>query len=624
MVQDQRACTLGRRAVNTYRRLEGAARVDRHAVSLHYQIFSQTAGQFMAAEKKVPGKTNEARHKESTIRHHSAQHRPAMREPTGSLQVFPPSRMLISLFDFLAWRYGGDEGSLAPLRRIRPASPGQSLGSRTLEAMMNTVASVRTYSLWLWLSCRALAALLLAYGAAKLVLWCWHQYELFRSLKDIPGPGGCCALLFTPRYFLHSLSTNPKRAGSTVEFFQWIRGLSEIHRPKGVFKIYAGLYPIVFLCTAETAEPLLSSTSNLKKSVIYDNMHPWLGSGGLLTSYGDRWRQHRKLLTPAFHFRVLDNFLPIINEQGDRLVQELSQLASETYVNLFPTLSKCALSTICETAMGLKVHSKESTSAVYEYERDLETAIKLFMKRVLQPWTWLDVVYSATSRGVKFGEVVKRLHCFTTKVIVERQKAEAARHSAGNNEAKEGVLDIDGGGGKTLVVPHDTASALTETGAERPAFLDLLSHYYRQGIFSVEDMRQEVDTFMFAGHDTSAQTLTWTLFALAINPGVQRKVHAELDSVFGKRAAGDITKSHVTKLTYLDRVLKETIRFLKGAPVTCLLTASTATPPTTRTRRRLTQTVSCPKTAAETTPSLLCLFPLALETASARSSPCWS
>ncbi|XP_075543509.1 cytochrome P450 4V2-like [Dermacentor variabilis] len=454
------------------------------------------------------------------------------------------------------------------MRLILPVSPGSSLGSLSLGAMFNTTASVRTYSLWIWMSCRAVAALLVACGAAKLILWCWYQYRLLRALEDIPGPGGRWPLLFTPRYFLHSLSTNPRRAGSTVEFFQWIRGLSEVHRPKGFFKIYAGLNPIVFLCTAETAEPLLSSTSNLKKSVIYDNMHPWLGSGGLLTSYGARWRQHRKLLTPAFHFRVLDNFLPIINDQGERLVQELSQLANETYVNLFPTLSRCALATICETAMGLKVHSPESTSAVSEYERDLETAIKLFMKRVLQPWTWIDAVYWATARGVMFGKVVKRLHCFTTKVIVERQKAEAARRSAARAEGEQDFLDTGGSRGKAPTVPPapGTEGTATGTGAERPAFLDLLSHYYRKGIFSVEDMRQEVDTFMFAGHDTSAQTLTWTLFALAINPGVQRRVHDELDRVFGKRAACTITKSHVSKLTYLDRVLKETMRIFTIVP----------------------------------------------------------
>lgn len=58
------------------------------------------------------------------------------------------------------------------------------------------------------------------------------------------------------------------------------------------------------------------------------------------------------------------------------------------------------------------------------------------------------------------------------------------------------------------------------------------------------------------GHDTSAQTLTWTLFALGIHPEIQRKVHKELDRVFGNDKIGDVTKADVGDLVYLDSVLK--------------------------------------------------------------------
>ncbi|XP_077512096.1 cytochrome P450 4C1-like [Amblyomma americanum] len=432
---------------------------------------------------------------------------------------------------------------------------------------MSSMALVAAQWLWLWNSCRAFAAALVAFGVCKLLLWWWSQQRLYRALQSIPGPGGRWPVLFAPRYFFHSLSTNPRRAGSTVEFFQWIRGLSEIHRSTGIFKIYAGLEPVVFLCRAETAEPLLSSTSNLKKSVLYKNMHPWLGSGGLITSCGERWRSHRKLLTPAFHFRVLENFLPVINEQGDRLIDDLRRLANGDYVNLFPTLSKCALATICETAMGLKVHSPERTSAVSAYEKDLELAIKLFMKRVMQPWTWIDAVYGATEKGAMFDKVVNRLHCFTTKVIVDRQEADAARRAAARSgDVEEERPGLRASVGKVMSTPAVADAQGALGGAERPAFLDLLSEYYRRGVFSIEDMRQEVDTFMFAGHDTSAQTLTWTLFALAINPEIQRKVHMELDSVFAQQSTRNMTKSDVASLTYLDRVIKETMRIFTIVP----------------------------------------------------------
>ncbi|KAH6947286.1 hypothetical protein HPB50_018194 [Hyalomma asiaticum] len=110
--------------------------------------------------------------------------------------------------------------------------------------------------------------------------------------------------------------------------------------------------------------------------------------------------------------------------------------------------------------MGLKVHSQESTSAVSEYERDMETPLPLFLK--------------ASN---------------TFEVIVERQKAEAARRSAVSAKAKQDIL-VSGG--------SDIKAPTVSPGGDRLAFLDLLSHYYHQGIFSIEDMRQEVDTFMFA------------------------------------------------------------------------------------------------------------------------------
>lgn len=433
--------------------------------------------------------------------------------------------------------------------------------------MLSLATSAQGCPLWLWPLCRSLAVSCVLFGVGKFLLWVWYQWRLSKAIEDIPGPGGRWPELFALRFFLHCSSTNPQRSGRSVEFFQWIRGLSKIHQAAGIFKVQAGFIPMVFLCTAETAEPLLSSTSNLKKSTIYDKLHPWLGSGGLITSFGERWRLHRKLLTPAFHFRVLDNFLPVINEQGDRLVEQLSHLADGKAVNLWPVLSKCTMAAICETAMGLKLHSAETTSEVSAYAKDLEVAIKLFMKRALTPWLWVDLVYSATARGTKFAKVTKRMHRFTTKVVVERQQADAARRTPAHNEmGEQGSSGLDHSAAEEMAAPTASQAEEVATGNERPAFLDLLSDYHRQGIFTVEDMRQEVDTFMFAGQDTSAQTLNWTLFALAIHPDVQRKVHEELDKVFRENTGGSVTKRDVANLTYLDRVLKETMRVFSIVP----------------------------------------------------------
>ncbi|XP_040071341.3 cytochrome P450 4V2 [Ixodes scapularis] len=329
-----------------------------------------------------------------------------------------------------------------------------------------------------------------------------------------------------------------------AEFFQWIRGLCEMHRKAGIFKIYAGVNPIVFLCTPEAAAPLLASNTNLKKSMNYRKLHSWLGPDGLLTSFGQTWKFHRKLVTPAFHFRVLENFLPIINEQADRLVEKLQEYAGGQAITLHHILSKCALNVICETAMGLKLHERGVSAIADEYEKDVELVLKLYMKRIMQPWMWADFVYAATTSGRQYAKLVKRLHSFTKKVILNRQSGFAA-----------GRRKLD-----------DDAFHEAETNEKRLAFLDLLSNHYRKEMITIEDVRQEVDTFMFAGHDTVTQSLTWTLFVLGIYPDVQSKVHEELDLIFAHDMTRGITRADIADLSYLDRVIKETMRVFPTAP----------------------------------------------------------
>src|SRR5437867_2511399 len=92
-----------------------------------------------------------------------------------------------------------------------------------------------------------------------------------------------------------------------------------------ICRMWVGSRPVVCCFTAESVEAILSSNVNIEKSIEYEFSTPWLGHG-LITSPQGKWRRRRKILTPAFHFRILNDFLPVINEQANVLVRKIAEI----------------------------------------------------------------------------------------------------------------------------------------------------------------------------------------------------------------------------------------------------------------------------------------------------------
>lgn len=139
----------------------------------------------------------------------------------------------------------------------------------------------------------------------------------------------------------------------------------------------------------------------------------------------------------------------------------------------------------------------------------------------MQPQLWPDLVFYRSQSGSSFSNNLIRLHSFTRKVIRDR-KAE--------------ILNS-----RTTIRfrPNDNDDAVHELeysqNDRRKAFLDLLldQHIKSDGkTMSEEDIREEVDTFMFEGHDTTAMALSWILFMLGHHPEIQAKAAAEIDAFF--------------------------------------------------------------------------------------------
>ncbi|KAK2918782.1 cytochrome P450 4V8 [Channa argus] len=321
------------------------------------------------------------------------------------------------------------------------------------------------------------------------------------------------------------------------DFFRQIQDYTREFNNVPLFKLWVGPVPFVVLFHAETVETVLTNPVHMDKAYAYKFLHSWLGTG-LLTSTGLKWRQRRKMLTPTFHFSILTDFLEVMNEQADILVEKLEKQAGKGPFNCFSDITLCALDIICETAMGRKIYAQSNSDS--EYVKCVYRMSDIVSRRQRTPWFWPDFVYNYFGDGREHDRTLKILHSFTESVISER---------AENISCNDSDSDSDQGTRK------------------RRAFLDMLLKTTDEegNRMSNQDIQEEVDTFMFRGHDTTAASMNWALHLLGSHPEAHSKVQQELQEVFGTSDRPSNTED-LKKLKYLDCVIKEALRLFPSVP----------------------------------------------------------
>ncbi|KAG5285715.1 hypothetical protein AALO_G00006590 [Alosa alosa] len=370
--------------------------------------------------------------------------------------------------------------------------------------------------------------------AAIMTLISYFTYKLLSSymrnwkeMKMIPGIDGTYPLIGNALQF----------KSNARDFFCQLVGYTVQFRDTPLLKVWIGPVPFLLLFHAETIETVLNNPVHMDKAYAYKFLHPWLGTG-LLTSTGDKWRRRRKMLTPTFHFSILTEFLEVMNEQAEVLVEKLDKQAGKGPFNCFNHITLCALDIICETAMGKKIYAQSNYDS--EYVRCVYRMSDIITRRQRMPWFWPDFMYNVFGEGKEHDKSLRVLHSFTESVINER--AEYITYIESDSESDQGRR-------------------------KRRAFLDMLLKTTDEegNKLTHRDIQEEVDTFMFEGHDTTAAAMNWAVHLLGSHPDVQRKVQQELQEVFGE-SDRPINADDLKKLRYLECVIKEALRLFPSVP----------------------------------------------------------
>jgi cytochrome P450 len=130
------------------------------------------------------------------------------------------------------------------------------------------------------------------------------------------------------------------------------------------FRIWAGRRLVIVTSDPRYYELILSSQKNLTKNNMYEFLGEWLGTG-LLLSTGQKWFNRRKIITPTFHFKILQQFVEVFNKQNEIFVEKLKRKADGQIFDIYNDVTLMSLDIISQTAMGVNINAQSDENSTY-------------------------------------------------------------------------------------------------------------------------------------------------------------------------------------------------------------------------------------------------------------------
>lgn len=259
---------------------------------------------------------------------------------------------------------------------------------------------------------------------------------------------------------------------------------------------------------------LLDKRGDFSKGIVFQHMlRPALGDA-ILTAEGAHWRWQRQAAAPAFRYERLLSMTPTMTRAAEATLVRWRRSATDDYRDIAQDMVSATFDVILETMLsggeGLDVKQASHEIGVY-----LETLGQPSVADVLGLPAWVRV--AAKPRGAAALRYLRRV----VGAVVRRRRA---------GEARRGDL-VD-----MLLHAVDP-----ETGWQ----------------MSDQDVRDNIITFISAGHETTALTLTWALYLISQHTPTETRLLEEIADVAGSEP---IAPHHIERLAFTRKVIQETMR----------------------------------------------------------------
>ncbi|NP_001274763.1 cytochrome P450 4c21-like isoform X1 [Bombyx mori] len=330
--------------------------------------------------------------------------------------------------------------------------------------------------------------------------------------------------------------------GNTKRVLRTVKSICEDTNDKGGVTV-ARLALQDYYVITDPVDNLKIANGTFLKHFAYRFTSHWLGDG-LITSSGETWKRHRKLLNPAFNQQILNSFIGVFNDESRKLVSEIGNEMAKGPVEVTTPFRQMAFRLLFLTAFGIPVEDSDFNQ---KYIHSVDKLLSMLIYRFQNVLLHNSFIYKISGLKKKEEQIVETVHAMSNMII--KRKREASKNKSPTDE-------------------H-----CYDTTHRYKSILDLLLKGLDGDALTDKEIRDEVDTIIVAGYDTSSWVLTLVMMALGSYPEIQNKVYQEVSSMFGDSEA-DVDKSHYPGLVYVEAVLKETLRLYPIVPIALRQTES--------------------------------------------------
>ncbi|VDD85139.1 unnamed protein product [Enterobius vermicularis] len=343
----------------------------------------------------------------------------------------------------------------------------------------------------------------------------------------------------------------------------------------GIVRFWMGPVPIVLLTRVPSIKAVLESPTLTTKPEEYKILARVTGDG-LITDSGEKWRSRRKMISCFFHPTVLQSYETRFNSYSCVLTKKLDQFADKDEAfDLLPYLKHYTMDLSADIILGCQTNTQEGENL--EYFEAVAHLVDEGLKGFHSPWLRIKAISRLLGheRRIEKSEAIAR--DFETKMVLARKKEYDSM--------------------KTRSVSEKTSSE----EIDKKCFLDWYLSLQDEHNLSIEDIRGELGTLLFAGvktkrvfqpsqikpsmveflydltrrgpgktvsaHNIISDVTGLFLFILGNKLECQNKIYEELISIqnnassFQGEKERDVTSDDLRSLVYLDRCVKEALRY---------------------------------------------------------------